>query len=261
MAEPHISRADILLWIDGELPPPRSHQVRQHIATCKTCHEQWRNLETTLDGYLSEHAKVWPSAGDSEPARDRLELTLLARTASHRAVSVQKMIYAGLCACLLIAAGSFLVWQATANPRETPISSLTPGLAMSVSRRDVCEPLTRDEPQIVTASMAQAVFAEYGIRNPEPRAYEVDYLVTPALGGARDIRNLWPQPYAGGPWTASVKDALEERLHSLVCNGDLDLAVAQRELSSDWVAAYRKYFGTEQPLTAHLSFRKDEPWE
>jgi len=39
-----------------------------------------------------------------------------------------------------------------------------------------------------------------------------------------------------------VKDALEDRLHTMVCSGQLDLATAQRELSRDWVAAYKKYF-------------------
>ena len=30
----------------------------------------------------------------------------------------------------------------------------------------------------------------------QPRNYEVDHLITPALGGTDDIRNLWPEPYA-----------------------------------------------------------------
>ena len=48
-----------------------------------------------------------------------------------------------------------------------------------------------------------------------------------------------------------MKDALEDRLHSLVCSGQLDLGKAQREISQDWVAAYKKYFRTNQPLQEH----------
>jgi hypothetical protein len=43
--------------------------------------------------------------------------------------------------------------------------------------------------------VALRVFASYGIREPKPRAYELDHLITPALGGSDNIRNFWPQPY------------------------------------------------------------------
>jgi hypothetical protein len=76
----------------------------------------------------------------------------------------------------------------------------------------------------------------------------VDYLITPALGGSEDIRNLWPQSYSATIWNARVKDALEDRLHDLVCSGDLDLATAQQEISTDWIAAYKKYFHTDRPI-------------
>jgi hypothetical protein len=38
-----------------------------------------------------------------------------------------------------------------------------------------------------------------------------------------------------------VKDALERKLHKLVCAGQLDLKTAQREIASDWIEAYQKY--------------------
>ena len=74
----------------------------------------------------------------------------------------------------------------------------------------------------------------------------MDYLITPALGGADDIRNLWPQAYSTA-WNAYVKDALEDRLRELVCTGQLDLPTAQHDISTDWIAAYRKYFHTDKP--------------
>jgi hypothetical protein len=42
---------------------------------------------------------------------------------------------------------------------------------------------------------------------------------------------------------AVTKDALEDRLHWLVVSGQLDLKEAQREIASDWIAAFRKYIG------------------
>ena len=89
----------------------------------------------------------------------------------------------------------------------------------------------------------------------------MDYLITPALGGAEDVRNLWPQPYAGSVWNARVKDALEDYLRTMVCNGRLELATAQEEIAGDWISAYQKYFRTEAPLPPHAQFVKDRAWE
>jgi len=102
----------------------------------------------------------------------------------------------------------------------------------------------------VPVALQRRVFAEYGIRSAEPGAYEVDYLITPALGGADDIHNLWPQSTQATEWNAQVKDALEDHLRDLVCEGQLDLSTAQREIAGNWIEAYKKYFHTDQPLTS-----------
>lgn len=96
----------------------------------------------------------------------------------------------------------------------------------------------------VSASLRQEVFREYGIVNAHPDEYEVDYLITPGLGGAEDIHNLWPEPSTSQTWNAHVKDELEERLHEMVCAGKVDLPTAQRDIATDWIAAYKKYFRT-----------------
>jgi hypothetical protein len=57
-----------------------------------------------------------------------------------------------------------------------------------------------------------------------------------------------------------VKDALEDHLHRLVCDGSVALRTAQNEIARDWVAAYKKHFDTEVPIRAHRQFVKDEPW-
>jgi hypothetical protein len=48
-----------------------------------------------------------------------------------------------------------------------------------------------------------------------------------------------------------VKDDLEDRLREMVCSGSLDLTEAQREIASDWVGAYKKYFHTDKPMVEH----------
>jgi len=115
-----------------------------------------------------------------------------------------------------------------------------------LSRMAVCaQPGAKNK--AVSASVRKQVFAEYGISGADPTAYEVDYLVTPALGGSDDIHNLWPHSYAS-TWNAHVKDELEDRLRDMVCRGSIDLTVAQQEIAADWIAAYKKYFHTEIPV-------------
>jgi hypothetical protein len=47
---------------------------------------------------------------------------------------------------------------------------------------------------------------------------------------------------------ARVKHELEDRLHEMVCNGELDLSTAERVISTEWIVAYKKYFHTDRPL-------------
>jgi hypothetical protein len=132
---------------------------------------------------------------------------------------------------------------------DTPRASLTPGDTVLQSRRDVCLSHPSLKTVAVPSSLQAAVLHEYGISHASQQDYELDYLITPQLGGAISLRNLWPEPYSA-KWNAHVKDQLEDRLHEMVCNGEVDLATAQRDIATDWVAAYRKYFHTLQPLPA-----------
>ena len=96
--------------------------------------------------------------------------------------------------------------------------------------------------------MREKVLEEYGVAGRRTQDYELDYLISPQLGGTEDISNLWPQPAASTEWNMRAKDALENRLHQLVCRGNVSLATAQRDLATDWISAYKKYFHTTQPV-------------
>jgi hypothetical protein len=89
------------------------------------------------------------------------------------------------------------------------------------------------------------VFREYGLIGVRTRDYEVDHLIPLSIGGSNDLANLWPESRRTRPWNAGAKDALEERLHELVCFGGLDLRTAQEAIRTDWIAAYRRYVGRE----------------
>lgn len=100
----------------------------------------------------------------------------------------------------------------------------------------------------VSDILRNRVFQEYGLRNTSADNYEVDFLISPGLGGTDDIRNLWPQPRFNATWNSFVKDQLEDYLHRSVCAGRVDLPTAQRDVSTDWIAAYKKYFRTNEPV-------------
>jgi hypothetical protein len=163
----------------------------------------------------------------------------------------------GVAAVVVLAATASIYLQSApmtnslaANHRlALPVASITPGATWDVSREELCSGAPRVRP--VTAAMRAQVVSAYGVEKVPSDQYELDYLVTPELGGATDARNLWPQKYASPIWNARVKDELERLLPQLVCSHQLDLETAQRDMASDWVAAYKKYFNTDVPLEAH----------
>src|SRR6202047_21312 len=95
--------------------------------------------------------------------------------------------------------------------------------------------------------MKREVYREYGITSHGPGDYEVDHLISLELGGSNSIKNLWPQSYVTKPWNAHVKDALENRLHAMVCAGKMSLKDAQMQISGDWIACYKRVFGRNLP--------------
>ena len=76
------------------------------------------------------------------------------------------------------------------------------------------------------------------VRPPESVTRQSDHRVPLALGGATlDLRNLRIQPWP----EARCKDALEVELSKAVCIGSVTLAEAQREIATEWRAAYKDW--------------------
>lgn len=138
-------------------------------------------------------------------------------------------------------------WAATQAPiRPDPVK--TPGATLDVGVQDICTPGYSKKVRNVPAPVKRDVYASYAIPGHVPGEYEVDHLISLELGGSNSIRNLWPQSYLTTPWNAHVKDALENKLHRDVCDGTVNLATAQYDIASDWIAAYQKYFHRDLPL-------------
>lgn len=261
----HISDHELVLTADGETSSRRSAQVRAHLEQCWDCRARMAEIEGAIVGFVRAHREALDpqlplAAGPRALLRARLaDLALSGRFGFRRwlprfrsAVSV-----ATLCGLLLLGclAGGFAIRRSILRTAEAnaakperdaiPDHNLTPGATRAVSLEEVCSMEHEEVIKDVSAELRQQVFAEYGIANVHADDYEVDYLIAPGLGGVDDIHNLWPQPYRVPTWNARAKDALEERLHQLVCARRLDLPTAQREIATDWIAAYKKYVPTE----------------
>ncbi len=254
---------------DGELSGRRATRVRAHLASCWDCRARMAEIEDTIADFARVYRQHFgPGLPPIDGARAQLKARLAELTARPRADSwpgffrfaPATRVAAYICVTIFITAViSKIVVQppAMSTPQSdvigfeaevVPNRSLTPGATRQLEVRDVCVMAHEEVVKAVPAALRQQVFQEYGIANVDADNYEVDYLITPGLGGAEDIRNLWPEPSASPVWNSRVKDALEERLHQLVCTDKLDLPTAQREIATDWIAAYRKYFSTDKPL-------------
>jgi hypothetical protein len=134
---------------------------------------------------------------------------------------------------------------------ELPDLKMTPGAVRTTNPDDVCSrpghKVSTKDVRNVPESVKKAVYKAYG--NPGgnhtgfcagPRGCEVDHLISLELGGSNDITNLWPTPYVG-VWNASMKDRLENKLHYMVCKGEIPLTQAQHEIATNWKAAWVKY--------------------
>jgi hypothetical protein len=255
----HLSDEELLLFSDQELSTRRAARAREHVAQCEQCRTRLTVLENASACFAELHEREFQAQSyDSLPSRNLLKARL-SDASSRRAKfwSVMSQQLASACLALLLVVGG--IWtvrhmvrarssfaamnaEAVALPRRT----LTPGSARAVQIADLCSSQDLDNDPPVSPSLEQAVFEEYGVPASSKKDYELDYLITPALGGVDSIQNLWPQPYSS-TWNARVKDQLEDHLHALVCQGKVQLATAQSDIAFNWIAAYKRYFNTEQP--------------
>ncbi len=258
--EPHVSDEELLLAADGE-PGRKARQVRAHLEACPRCRARALQIESTI----ADLARAQQNSLDSELpsiaiprallrtrlaelsatetsifSRLRLSAGFLVRTATAAA-----LVGVAVLACLLTIRHFGAAYPShpllSSDRGVLPNRAFTPGATRQASLEEVCALRHEEVVRPVSPSQRQKVLEEYGIPAAQSDDYELDYLITPGLGGEDDIRNLWPQPHRAATWNAYAKDVLEERLHEMVCSRQLDLAVAQEAIATNWIAAYQKY--------------------
>lgn len=130
-----------------------------------------------------------------------------------------------------------------------PDHTLTPGVidprvTQANIRSTICVPGYTKKvrpPESYTERLKRRQIAQYGYSDRRLRNYEEDHLISLELGGSpSDPKNLWPEPHhVPGHRGSYDKDQLENRLHQMVCRGEMSLHDAQQWIATDWVAAER----------------------
>ena len=257
----HIQDQELLSLADGELKPARAAAVENHLAACWVCRARRAEIEGAIADFIRlNNQSLTPRIPSPDGPRSLLRARLAEAPQAQPALgwmrvglSAHRLAYASAALVILSVMGLWLQSSRLGQSRLTgdaaalePKPELTPGAIRAVSLLDICRGPS-DKNRAVPSSLRREVFNRYGIAGARPQDFEVDYLITPELGGADDIRNLWPQPYGAKNWSASAKDQLEDRLHEMVCTGKLDLPTAQYEISTDWIGAYKKYVQNGKP--------------
>jgi len=256
----HLSDEELLQFADGELAWRKVASVQEHLASCWDCRARLKQTEETIaDFVVAQHEVLDPQlpsgAGPRALLRARLtEEAARQSSARHylpRDFALRLFAYTSavlLVAILTVAVYRLLPYGNRVPVRLVPDHELTPGVARAISMSDVCHASYSDDARLVAASTQEKVLQEYGIDSARAGNYELDYLISPQLGGTDDIHNLWPEPQSATVWNTRTKDALEDRLHQMVCDGTIDLATAQQDLATNWISAYKRYFHTDRPL-------------
>lgn len=126
-----------------------------------------------------------------------------------------------------------------------PDSKCTPGaVRAATTSKDICTPNFTSTIRDVPDSLKNKVYADYGMKGNDKsqcsQGFEVDHLVSLVLSGDNVEKNLWPQSYCG-KFNAHNKDKLENYYHRQICAGKISQSQADHEISTNWVAAYKKY--------------------
>jgi len=146
-----------------------------------------------------------------------------------------------------------------ADEHVVPNPKLTPGHALpNLTQAEVCAPDFGKKLPVISEELQKKVFAAYGLPHGNRTGYclsadgcAIDRLIPSSLGGTNDLKNLWVLPYADPAWNVKAKTALEEKLHSLVCSGDLSLNEAQSVIATDWISAYQNLIGEPPDAAAN----------
>ena len=122
------------------------------------------------------------------------------------------------------------------DPNCTP-GSIDPKVTQNNLDQTICVrgyTKTVRPPVSYTNNLKVEQIAQYGYADTLTSNYEEDHLISLELGGSpTDPKNLWPEPGK----TPNPKDRIENLCHQKICNRQITLAQAQKEIATNWPTA------------------------
>ena len=243
--------------------------MASHVAGCPACQARAAHLRSTV----LESERLYRVADESSfPAttgRTRLERALQQAGEAwdrswwtrwrHRASLAPATLGRAVAASLAVVAVTWIA-GATLVPRlraprpaagsALPMPTLTPGAVSTLTAAELCA--GNRSSRTVTDDVRRRVLARYGMEHMPARSVRSSTRWSRWTSGGRSRpRTCGRSRYASSLWNAHVKDALERLLAHEVCEGRVPLSQAQREIATDWVAAYKRRFHTDTPMPDH----------
>jgi hypothetical protein len=272
MRSNHLRDDELLLLAACELPWWRRVRAKTHFDQCGSCRARGSKLESSLREATTLQQSMQPRNVAvlraallqklSEPSAG-MDLPVLAPHSGRwqivAACTALVMLTATIWSTHFVAPEVLDGLVARSHDAALPIKRLTPGATRASRVEELCSTEGPEDDRAIDASTERKVFQEYRLPISARDAYEVDFLITPGLGGAEDIRNLWPEPYQSTMWNARVKNQLETHLHRMVCAGQMPLSKAQAEIAANWISAYKQAFHTDVPVETEASLAESVP--
>jgi hypothetical protein len=157
-----------------------------------------------------------------------------------------KLLRAPACLCLsasltlLAGCGSTPPAAAPGVPQALLDPAVTPdNVQQTICRLGYVESVTPSDAQ--TANMKRQQLLRAGTELAVSGTYVLDRVVPISLGGHPTHDDNLQLLDLGGNHAAARKQALERRLHQLVCAGKIGLREAQASLVPDWLPAYDRF--------------------
>ena len=208
----HVPDQELLAAADGELSPRKMAKVQAHLAACWTCRARMRAIETTIVDFVQAHQhsadpKLPPSGGARSLFQARLAQLVNSPQPDWRqrlltGARVRELGVVGLALALIaLTVFSLRVWSrpdsnaAQQRNPAIPDPRLTPGMAQPLTKADLCSLGEQPSAPAIPRAIAFKVFVAYGVTDPRPRAYELDYLIArlrhAVIVLAQDRANRW----------------------------------------------------------------------
>jgi hypothetical protein len=136
--------------------------------------------------------------------------------------------------------GLLLIVAASACDRSVQNAQVTQGtIAQTICLAGYMKAVR--PPPDFTNSVKQTLLKRAGYPESEVYKYRLDYIVPVVLGGHPRKLDNFELIRRDGANNTKRKNGIEAKLQCLVCAGEVSLADAQREASTDWQAAYQRY--------------------